>query len=170
MGYSIRLSVIIVGFLLPLSFLSAQSHPTDTLLRLEKINGVKVKRFFIGDEMRIKPADRSWRWAVIEDFDVREGLVIFDIGAEYVDQLEGIQTYRQYNRAVQTRNFLAVPGTLAMLVGGGQLIFGGPNGAFALIAGGGLVAGGFIAEWVLKGRYYKLNKKWRARILDISPE
>jgi hypothetical protein len=101
---------------------------------------------------------------------MEEGLVIFDNGAEYVDQLEGIQTSRQYNRAVQTRNFLAVPGTLALLVGGGQLIFGGPNGAFALIAGGGLIAGGIIAEWVLKGRYYRLNKKWRARILDISPK
>jgi hypothetical protein len=147
---------------------SVFAQPADSLLRVEKINSAKVERFFPGDRLRIKPEGRSWRWAVIESFDFEEGLVYFDNGAERVDDLVAIQTPGQFNRAKNIRNLMVVPGLIAAVVGGGQLIFGGVNGGFALIAGGALVGGGFLAGIILRQKYYRLPNRWRARIIDLS--
>jgi hypothetical protein len=147
---------------------SGQVQLSDSLLRVEKVNSPKVKRFFPGDEIRIKPKDREWRWAVIESFDFESGLIFFDNGAEYVDSLEALQTQKQFSRAKTVRNFLIAPGFLAAVVGGGQLIFGGVNGGFALTAGGVLIGGGILADLILRRRYYRLKKRWRARLIDLS--
>ena len=147
-----------------------QAQPADSLLRVEKINSAKVKRFFSGDRLRIKPDGRDWRWATIESFDFEEGLVYFDNGAERVDDLIAIQTPRQYDRGKNIRSLLVIPGVIAGVVGAGQLIFGGVNGGFALVAGGVLVAGGFLADLLFRQKYYRLSKGWRARLIDLSIE
>lgn len=140
----------------------------DTLLRIEKVNSSKVKRFFPGQQLRIKPEGRDWQWGTIESFDLQEGLIYFNNGVERVDDLVAIQTPNQYFRAKNVRNFLAVPGVIAAVVGGGQLIFGGVNGGFALIAGGSLIVGGVLAEVIFRQRYYRLPNRWRARLIDLS--
>ncbi len=155
-------------FLLGSSTSVAAQPVADSLLRVEKINSAKVERFFPGMRLRIKPEGRDWRWAVIESFDFEENLIYFDNGAERVDDLVAIQTPTQYYRGKNIRNFLVVPGLIAAVVGGGQLIFGGVNGAFALVAGGALVGGGFLAGILLRQKYYRLPNRWRARIIDLS--
>ncbi|NBB88496.1 MAG: hypothetical protein GVX96_01740 [Bacteroidetes bacterium] len=150
------------------SIISGQIQLSDSLLRVEKVNSPKVIRFFPGEEIRIKPKDREWRWAVIESFDFENGLIFFNNGAEYADSLEALQTERQFSRARTVRNFLMVPGVLSAVVGGGQLIFGGVNGGFALTAGGVLIGGGILADFILRRRYYRFNKRWRVRLIDLS--
>jgi len=137
-------------------------------LQIEKYGSLKVKKFYIGDDLNYRlKGDKTWYTGTIQDLLVDDNIILF--GNRYV-KMEDIRTIRK--RLRWSRNV----GNQLYLFAGSWLFFSGSAALVgwwelrwdtAIVAGSALVTG-FILKNAFKYKKYKIGKRRRLRMLDIT--
>ena len=162
-----RIHLLFFFFLFITPSLTAQQF-----LQLEKVNSLKVKRFYIGDELTFQLEDeygnKYWRTEVIERILVEEGILIFPKGKVNLKDILAIRTYnsRQFgNKAALSLYTFGAGWILYSLI---DAAFGGTLTWSVAIVSGTAFATGFIIKQIFKQRTFKMGKKRRLRVLDLT--
>ncbi len=142
------------------------------VLQLEKINSLKIKKYYLGDVLtfQLKEEGDIWLTEAIEDIYQEKGLVLFANRVVNVDDITAIRSFRvqRWSRplAKNLSLFGVTWGVLSLLspLAGVPLTWAAaivPTASFA-------VAG--IVRILFRYRTYKIGKKRRMRLLDMDRE
>ena len=161
-----RLPILILSFI-AISF----SLTGQKVLQIEKYGKAKTIKYYIGESLQFQlNGDRSyWYEDVMQDILVEEGIVVFGNRAVKVESISALKSGNKRRWLNNFGNSLYVFGigwaffSLADLLVGGQLTWAAaivPATAFAL---------GWIIRKIGRPRTYKIGKKRRLRLLNLSP-
>ncbi len=141
------------------------------VLQMEKYGRVKTKKIYIGSGItyRLK-GDDSWYSAVIEDFDLEHNWIVLKDRYLPLDSIDALRKDRQGARRLGTQLFWFGAGwsTFALL---GTATDGEPSTRYrwsdAIVTGTAWLAG-LVVPRFFKYRIYKMGKKRRLRLLDLT--
>jgi hypothetical protein len=140
----------------------------DLILRLEKVNSPKTKRFVVGDEVRLLLVTGEWYTGAIERLDIKEGIIAMPQGLIPIDKVIGFQTQSQYRWGRLIRNQSITLGAGILLFSLADPLTGMPYNTLALYVAPGVIIAGFLTDWIIRSSYKRIGDKWRLRILDLS--
>ena len=137
-------------------------------LQIEKYGSAKVKKYYIGDDLNFQlVGDKTWYTGTIQDLIIDDDIII--LADRYV-RLEDIRTLRKY------RDWSQSLGNKLFVFAGSWLFFSAAGALFAgwelkwdtAIIAGSALATGWIIKKFFKYKKYKIGKKRRLRMLDIT--
>ena len=160
-----RIIIVLVACLSAISLIDAQK-----VLLLEKRNDPKTKKFFIGSTLSYKVASfpEEWRKGKIENILIEEGYIVFTDALVSIDEIIELKSYRGWARAA---NLILTRFGATWWILGGIVHFYDDNISFGwdtLLIGAGAMLSGILIKKLFYTKRYKMGKKWRLRILDIS--
>ena len=152
-------------FLISIANLNAQK-----ILQLEKRNSAKTKKFYIGSELTYRLAnDKTWYTDVIMDLFVDEGIIQFSRRLVKHGDIVAIKTYKNRRLALNIEGGLYTFGASWMFYSLGAVLFGTPITFTAVIISGTAVVLGWLARKIFYSKRYKIGKRRKFRILDLTP-
>lgn len=141
------------------------------VLQIERFGRAETEKIFIGEgiEYRLK-GDDEWRYAVIEDIDVEEKLLVFS--DRYLDpgRIDALRYYRPGMRRLgfQVMTFGVAWSGFALI---GTAVDGNPETRYrasdAVVTATSLGIGYAISQ-VFKYKKIKFGKRRRLRVVDIT--
>jgi hypothetical protein len=146
---------------------------SQKVLRLDTKSTASKMSFFIGQTITFKLDDVKnndiWFTEPIVDFDIERGIIQFDKWQVHYKDIIAI-------RNPNSNRFGKTMATTIKTFGAGLIVFGAlgslskdcPNCKEAVILGVGISALGWILDWIIPTRVYKLGKKNRLRLLDLT--
>jgi len=161
---------ILLFLLIPFSLgiLDAQK-----ILQLEKVRSFKNKRYYIGDEIHLKIRDPQvgdyWHKGYIKDMWLDKQTLVLE---DRILKLEDIIAVRRYdNRGWSTG--LARQTLFAALGWTGYNLVAAAFTSWSLTPSTWIIAGtafltGRLLKWIFRRRTYKVPKRWRLRLLDLT--
>ena len=160
-------------FLFFLLFSLSSNHvDAQKVLQLEKINSLKVKKYYIGDVLtfQLKGEGNTWFTEAIEDIYQEKGMVLFAHRAVDVEDITAIRSFRvryQSKPFIKSLNVFGLSwGVLSLL----SPLAGTPlTWAAAIVPAASFALGGII-RILFRHRTYKIGKKRRMRLLDMDRE
>jgi hypothetical protein len=164
-------------FLLLLLICCANTLFAQKLLRLETVRNFKKITYYIGSPITFRLEDEGgknkiWFTERIVDLDLERQLVIFET---WQVNIADIMYVRQgnVNRTVKTSaKILQTFGASALFFGlAGKLAPRCDNCKEAIVVGVACLATGSLVDWLVSGRrIFKIGKKNKLRLLDLTPK
>jgi len=140
-------------------------------VQMETQGRVKVKKFYVGDEITfsLKGDDEFWYTETIDDVLVEENLIVLNGRAVKVGDITAIRSYkgRAFSKSLSNKLFF-FSGTwfgyslIAAALGAAPL-----TGATAVI-GGTAVGLGILIRLLFKKRTWKIGKRRRLRLMNLN--
>lgn len=137
-------------------------------LQIEKIGSLKIKKFYIGDDLNYRlKGDKTWYTGTIQDLIIDENIILFENRYIKMDQIRTIRKKLQWSQSLGSQMYIFAASWLffsgtADLIGWWEVRWD-----TAIIAGSALV-GGFLIKKIFKYKKYKIGKRRRLRMLDIT--
>jgi len=140
-------------------------------MQMEKRGSTKVKRYYPGDDILFKVKDDvEWQDAIIHDILVDENLILLGTGKLInIDDIIAIKSIKGagWSKAIANKFYLfginwTVLSLITELVGYWSFTWG-----TAIIAIGAVVTG-WLIHTIFKSRVYKIGKKRKLRLLDLT--
>lgn len=170
MGAFLASRKILVGFFFMMSVILF-SHTTDAqvVLYMELMKEEKPIKYYPGQYLSIKSAEYPDEWLNISISKIldEEKIILYDGGMLRLQDIIEVRRSRGWSKIV---------GYMLKTFGAAWLGFGGiahfttdyKFGADTAIIGGGAVASGWLIQKLFKYKKYKVGKKVRLKILDLS--
>ncbi len=158
-------------YLLFLSLFLFSSIPTEAqkVLQMEKRGKIKTKKFQLGEELTFRLKDsKEWRTDVMIDIIVKEKLIVFAGGMVKVDDIKKIKSLKNARTAIVTERSLYSFGLSWLLFSLGGTLAGEPLNDLAWKVPVTSVGLGFLIRKIFYSRKYKIGKKRKLRVLDLS--
>lgn len=152
-------------------FLSLQSIYPQKFLQLEKAGTLKVKKFFVGDEIyfQVKEGQETyWRTEVITDILVDERILLFPKGMVRLEDITAIKTFRNAQSARRFSLMFYNFGIGWLVFSLADALVGGTLSWSVAVVTGSSLAIGFIIGKIFKAKTYRLGNKRRLRVLDVT--
>lgn len=139
------------------------------ILQMEKYGKAKTKKYYIGDDLiyRIK-GDKDWYEGTINDLLVDDNIILFGNRAVRLEEITAIKSVKMARKSRRLGNQLFIFGgswVFWSLVG---TTVGWELTALTIIVPAVAVGVGFLIKILFKKRIYKLGKKRRLRMLDLT--
>ncbi|MFK8103020.1 MAG: hypothetical protein AB8G15_10865 [Saprospiraceae bacterium] len=162
-----RLSLFLLFICLLANTIPAQAQK---VLQLEKKNSAKTKKYYIGSELTYRLADdKTWYTDVIMDLFPEEGIIQFSRRLVKPTDIVAIKSYKNRNLAINVERGMYTFGASWMFFSLGATLFGTPITFAAVIVTGSAVVFGWLFRKIFNSRKYKIGKKRKFRILDLTP-
>ena len=154
---------LFVSFLIP-------SGTAQKFLQIEKVNSLKVRKFYIGDEITFQVEDFPdyWRTEIIDNILVEEEVLLFSQGMVNVGDIKAIRTYDTRPLANRASIGLYSFGAGWVFFSLADALLGGALTWSVAIVSGTAFATGFIFKQIFKHRTHKIGKRKRLRLLDLT--
>lgn len=137
------------------------------VLQLERFGSAKVKKYYIGEDLNYQlVGDKTWYQGTIQDLIVDEGIILFE--DRYI-KVEDIKTLRKRQRwSKNIGNQLYIFGASWLVFSAAGTIVGWELRWDTAIISGSAIATGWLIKNIFKYKKYKLGKKRRLRLLDLT--
>jgi len=136
-------------------------------LQIEKYGSAKVKKYYIGENLSYQlKEDKTWYSGTIQDLIIDDNIILLE--NKYI-RMEDIRTIRQGRRWSQQigKQLYYFAGSWLVFSGLGTLV-GWELRADTVIIPASAVVSGWLIRKIFKYKKYKLGKRRRLRMLDIS--
>lgn len=139
-------------------------------LQMEKYGSLKVKKYYIGDDITYQVAgDKTWYTETIQDLIIDENILLLANRYVKITDIAKIKSFKSAKWSKRFGNQLYVfAGAWVFLSAAGSLT---PEWELrwdtAIIAGSAIVTG-FLIQQIFKSKKYKIGKKRKLRMLDIT--
>jgi hypothetical protein len=146
---------------------------SQKVLRLDTKSTASKMSFFVGQTITFKLDDVKnndiWFIEPIVDFDIERGIIQFGTWQVHFKDIIAIRNPNS-NRFGRTISATLKTFGLGLIVFGaaGSLTKDCPNCKESVILGVALSAVGWILDWIIPTRVYRLGKKNRLRLLDLT--
>ena len=153
-------------FILIAAFVSSNAQK---VLQMEKRGKVNTKKFYMGEELTFKlKGQGEWITDVMVDIKVEEGIIIFSERYIKVDDIRLIKSFKnaRFAKSAQVSLYTFGIGWLAFSLGG--TLAGEPLNNLSWQVPATSLALGWIIKKLFYSRKYKIGKKRRLRLLDLS--
>ena len=158
-----------------LSFFFTISTATfsQKVLKLDTKKTASKMAFSVGQTLIFKLDDVKnndiWFSETIVDFDVDRGVIQFGTWQVYYQDIIAIRNPNSFRLGKTAAVTLKTFGVGLIFFGAaGSLTKDCPNCKEAVILGAGLTAIGFILDWIIPTRVYKIGKKNKLRLIDLT--
>jgi hypothetical protein len=155
----------LIIFLISSTFVYGQKF-----LQMEKYGSLKVKKYYIGDDITYQlTGDKIWYTETIQDLIIEENIILF---ADHYIKIDDIRTIKSF----KSREWSKRTGIQLYAFAGGWVLFslaGSLTSEWelkwdtAIIAGAAILTG-FLIQQIFKSKKYKIGKKRKLRMLDIT--
>ncbi len=158
--------------LLVLLFLICNDISAQVKLQMDRFGKRKSMDFYVGDEITVKlKGEEVYQTLEIQKIYPDANMILTQLGPIKIDDITRIRTYKNRNVGKYLSYMLWVFGLswggyslLAFLVYGEPLTWG------VLIVMGVSFLLGWLLKWLLRHKTYKLGKKRKLRIIDMTIE
>lgn len=149
-------------------FLVLPAHG-QKVLQMEKRGKVKTKKYYLGEELTFKlKGGTDWYTDVMMDIKVEEEIIVFSERFVKVGDIKTIKSYKNARFANRTEKSLYSFGAAWLLFSLGGTLAGEPLNDLTWKVPTSSVALGFLIKKLFYTRKYKIGKKRRLRVLDLS--
>lgn len=139
------------------------------ILQMEKRGKVKTKKFFLGEELTFKlKGQDEWITDVMIDIKVEEDIIVFSERFVKVSDIKIIKSYKNARRAMTFQRSLYTFGTAWLLYSLGGTLAGEPLNDLTWKVPATSFVLGFLIKKIFYTRKYRIGKKRRLRVLDLS--
>lgn len=137
------------------------------VLQIERFGSAKTKKIYIGEEInyRIK-GDKTWYTGVIQDLLIDENIILLQERYIRIDDIEIIRERKTWSKPMGRQLYNFAGGWLLFSAGG--TLVGWSFGWDTVIIAGSAVLTGFLIQKIFKYKKYKIGKKRRLRMLDLT--
>lgn len=151
------------------SFLGLVSLHAQKFLQIERVGSFKVKRYYQGEEVTFRIAgDDYWYTEEIVDIMIPEDVILFTHRMIKVSDISHIRSFkpRRWSKPMGQQLYNFGLGWIVFSLG--DALFGNPITRAIIEVP--LVAGltGFLIQKLFRHRTFKMGKKRRLRILDLT--
>lgn len=154
--------LFIALFLVTANLLAAQKF-----LQMERVGKVKVKKYYIGDDLTYRiNDDDTWYSGTIQDLKVDEGIILFENRFVRIEDIRVIRKRRTWSRAVGRNMYNFAAGWLLFSAGG--TLVGWDFEWDSVLIPAAAASTGFLIQKLFKYKRYKIGKKRRLRMLDLT--
>ncbi|MEM6963499.1 MAG: hypothetical protein AAF573_01955 [Bacteroidota bacterium] len=155
---------LLVACMLMSVFASAQK-----VLQMEKRGKIKTKKFYLGEELTFKlKGQKEWLTDVMLDIKVEEGIIVFPERFVKVSDIKALKSYKNARRAVILQRTFYSFGASWLLFSLGGTIVGEPLNNLTWQVPVTSFVLGFLIKKIFYSRKYRIGKKRRLRVLDLS--
>lgn len=153
-------------FLFLLSVLPAHAQK---VLQIEKRGKIKTKKYYLGEELTFQLKGGSdWYTDVMIDIKVEDKIIVFSERFVKVNDIKTIKSYKNASFANRTEKSLYSFGTAWLLFSLGGTLAGEPLNDLAWKVPATSAGLGFLIKRLFYTRKYRIGKKRRLRVLDLS--
>lgn len=160
-------------FLLPILCIGIfpLSSTAQKLLQIEKRNSLKTQRYYIGDEVvfQLEGDDDFWYREKIKDILVDANSVLFTNRIINISKITKIRSFKNqsWSRGLSNNAFVAAGGFTGLSLLAAALTEFMLSGASIIIPGTAVIAG-LAIRLIFKRKTYRMGKKRRLRVLDLT--
>lgn len=160
-----KISYLLLCFFL-LSIIPAHAQK---VLQMEKRGKVKTKKYYLGEELTFQLKGGSdWYTDVMIDIKVEEEIIVFSERFVKVGDIKTIKSYKNARFANRAEKGLYSFGAAWLLFSLGGTLAGEPLNDLTWKVPAASVGLGFLIKKLFYTRKYRIGKKRRLRVLDIS--
>lgn len=150
-------------------FFSVLPTQAQKVLQMEKRGKVKTKKYYLGEELTFKlKGDKDWYTDVMIDIKVEEEIIVFSERFVKVSDIKTIKSYKNARFANRTEKSLYSFGAAWLLFSLGGTLVGEPLNDLTWKVPAASVGLGFLIKKLFYTRKYRIGKKRRLRVLDLS--
>jgi hypothetical protein len=137
------------------------------VLQVERFGKAETKKIYIGEELnyRVK-GDKTWYEGTIQDILVDDGIVLFDQRYVRVDEITSLRKRMRWSKPFGRQLYTFAGGWLLFSAGG--TLVGWEFGWDTVIIAGAAVVTGFLIQKIFRFKKYKIGKRRRLRLLDLT--
>ena len=136
-------------------------------LQIEKYGSLKIEKYYIGDDLSYQlSGDKTWYAGTIQDLIVDENIILFADRYIKLGDIRTIRKYRRWSQSIGNQLFIFA-GSWLFFSAAGTLVGWELRWDTAIIAGSAMATGWLIKK-IFKYKKYKIGKKRRLRMLDIT--
>lgn len=136
-------------------------------LQIEKYGSAKVKKYYIGDNLNYQlKGDKNWYIGTIQDLIIDENIILLENRYVNMEDIKTIRKSRRWSKSVGNQLYLFA-GSWLVFSGLGTLV-GWEIRWDTVIIPASALASGWLIKRIFKYKKYKIGKKRRLRMLDIS--
>lgn len=158
-------------FYLLLLFIIVTALPSQAqkVLQMEKRGKVKTKKYYLGEELTFQLKGGSdWYTDVMIDIKVEEQIIVFSERYVKVEDIKTIKSYKNARFASRTEKTLYSFGAAWLLFSLGGTLAGEPLNDLTWKVPATSAGLGFLIKKLFYTRKYRIGKKRRLRVLDLS--
>lgn len=158
-------------FYLLFLFIMAISIPVQAqkVLQMEKRGKVKTKKYYLGEELTFQLKGGSdWYTDVMIDIKVEEQIIVFSERYVKVEDIKTIKSYKNARFINRAEKSLYSFGAAWLLFSLGGTLAGEPLNDLTWKVPATSVGLGFLLKKLFYTRKYRIGKKRRLRVLDLS--
>ena len=156
-------------YLLLTFFLFSLPVSAQKVLQMEKRGKVKTTKYHLGEELTFKvKGQNDWITDVMLDIKVEEGIIIFSERFVKVDDIRIIKSYKNARFAKAAQTSLYTFGTAWLVFSLGGTLAGEPLNDLTWQVPATSFILGFAIKRIFYSRKYRIGKKRRLRLLDLS--
>jgi len=162
-------SLIFYLSLLLLCF-GGNSAQAQRFIQLEKVNSLKVRKYYIGDELtfRLKNDEKYWYTEAIEDILVDKNLLLLNKRVISLDSVDAIRSFHPQSWSKPVSRSLYVFGAAWGVLTVATLPTGREAKVSDAIIGGSAIGLGYLIDILFRKKTWYLGKRRRLRALDIN--
>lgn len=136
-------------------------------LQIERYGKAQTKKLYIGEDLsyRVK-GDKTWYEGTIQDILVEEKIVLFDQRYVRIEEIVMLRKRLRWPRPIGRQLYTFAGGWLLFSAGG--TLVGWDFGWDTVITAGVAAATGFLIQKIFKYKKYKIGKRRRLRVLDLT--
>lgn len=155
----------ILGLLFFLAFSNVLS--AQKILQLERFGSAKVKKFYIGDELtyRVK-GDKTWYTGTIQNLIIEENIILFENRFIKLENITILRERQGWSQKLGNQLYFFALSWLGFSSAG--TLVGWEFRWDTVIIAGSAVATGWLIKKIFKYKKYKIGKKRRLRLLDLT--
>lgn len=140
---------------------------SQKVLQLERFGSPKVKKFYIGEDLNYQLiGDKTWYTGTIQNLIVEENIILFENRYVKLDDIRTLRKRLHWSKTIGNQLYVFA-GSWLVFSAAGTLVGWELRWDTAIISGSALVSGWLIKN-IFKYKKYKLGKKRRLRLLDLT--
>ncbi|MFT5164844.1 MAG: hypothetical protein ACI8P3_000067 [Saprospiraceae bacterium] len=139
-------------------------------LQMEKYGSLKVKKYYLGDEITYQiNGDKTWYTETIQDLIIEENIILLANRYLKISDIKTIKSFksREWSKRTGIQLYGFAGAWILFSVGGALASDWELRWDTAIIAGTAIVTG-FLIQKIFKSKKYKIGKKRKLRMLDIT--